>query len=271
MGAITNFMKIILEWINSGVHNYGWSIVIFTVVFRFVLLPLDIKSKVDMRKYQKQINKLKPKLDEINRKFANDPQKKQAKTAELYKQENVSMLGGCKGCIPILLQYPLLIAFFAVFRDLASSFATEVSGITDHAWYVSYAAEKGWNFLWINNIWQPDIAINLLGSKVKDIILPNGYFILPLLAGVTQFVAAMIQPKNEMANEQQGSMKMMQIVLPLMFVYFTLISSAALALYWVVSNIIAVASQFFVNKYLDMKDKKAEQASQGGNVDYEIR
>ncbi|HOV69883.1 MAG TPA: YidC/Oxa1 family membrane protein insertase [Clostridia bacterium] len=306
MGSLTALMKSILETLNGFVGNYGWSIVIFTVVFRLILLPLDIKSKKDMRIYSKQIAKLKPKLEAINKKYANDPQKRQQKTAELYKAENVSMLGGCKGCIPLLLQYPLLIAFFTVFRYLATEHAEAAfkyiqalpEGADAVSAYIEYMKANGWSFLWIKNIWMPDIAFHLFGGTSSLVVptaqfaniakasieaynsvmapiikyfgnTPNGFFILPLIAGGSQYIASRLTPQADPNAAQNQTMKTMQVILPLMFVYFTIISSAALALYWVVSNLISIISQYFVNKYFDYKDKKNE-LQQGGNVEYEI-
>ena len=307
MIPITELMKNILQWINGFIGNYGWSIILFTVAFRLVLMPLDIKSKVDMRKYSKEMSRLKPKLDAINKKYANDPQKKQEKTAELYKKENVSMLGGCKGCIPVLLQYPLLIAFFAVFRNLSGEFAVQAANAVGHAinaadpaTYLQYVQDQGWSFLWIKNIWMPDIAMRLFGGGAGSLIVPNatfaqvakhgmevaqyteimqplidtvkgvnGYFVLPVLAGVTQYLFTLITPQADPSAAENSSMKLMQYIFPLIFVYFTITSTAAIALYWVTSNLFMMLSQFIVNKVLDAKEKKA-QAAEGGNVEYEI-
>jgi membrane protein insertase Oxa1/YidC/SpoIIIJ len=168
--------------------------------------------------------------------------------------------------------------------------------------YLATMEAQGWDFLWIKNIWMPDIAARIFGSgsmvvpsaefanvaahgitevwRYNDVMNPianllgnvaNGYFILPLLAGGTQYLATLITPKADPAGAQNSSMKMMQYVFPLIFVYFTMTSTAAIALYWVTSNIISIISQYVITRVLMAKDKKAEAASlEGGNVEYEI-
>ena len=82
LDGITKLLASILEGLNSVFHSYGWSIIVFTILFRLVLSPLDIKSKVGMRAYSKDMARVKPLLDDINKKYANDPKKKQEKTSQ---------------------------------------------------------------------------------------------------------------------------------------------------------------------------------------------
>lgn len=95
----------ILEFINHIVGNYGVSIVIFTILLRTVLLPLDIKQRHSMQKQAA----IQPQVEDIKKRYKNDPKLLQQKTGELYKKNGVNMLGGC---LPMLLQYPILIILF---------------------------------------------------------------------------------------------------------------------------------------------------------------
>jgi len=111
--SFVGFLSDILRGINTVTGNFGLSIIIFTVLMRGLLLPLDMKSRESMKK----VSEIQPKLKEINEKYKNDPEKKNKKTMELYQQEKVSPFGGC---LPMLLQMPLLFAMFAALQRIAS-------------------------------------------------------------------------------------------------------------------------------------------------------
>ena len=102
---MNDFLFNILAWIRSWVGSWGWAMVVFTVMIRLVLTPLDIKSRVSMRK----TTKLQPQMQALQKKYANDKEKLNQKTAELYKKEHVNPLSSC---LPLLLTWPILIAVF---------------------------------------------------------------------------------------------------------------------------------------------------------------
>ena len=110
---MNDFLRSILEGINTIVQNHGWSIIVFTMLIRFVLMPLDIKSRKGMR----QMSKMQPKINELTKKYGNDKQKLQQKQAELFKKEHYNPLSGC---LPVLIQWPILIAMFAAMRAIAN-------------------------------------------------------------------------------------------------------------------------------------------------------
>ena len=83
MSAITNALLAVIEWIYTIVRNHGWSIVIFTVLIRLVLVPLDVQSRKGMRKMQK----IQPQLNALQKKYANDRAKLQQKQSELMRKE----------------------------------------------------------------------------------------------------------------------------------------------------------------------------------------
>lgn len=112
-GSFVNFLANVLQLINNITNNYGLSVVIFTILMRFVLLPLDLKAKASTKK----INELQPLLKEINEKYKYDPDKRNRKTAELYQKHGVNPLGGC---LPLLIQIPIFFALFAALRQISS-------------------------------------------------------------------------------------------------------------------------------------------------------
>ncbi|NLX70296.1 MAG: membrane protein insertase YidC [Clostridiales bacterium] len=112
-GSFVNFLGYILTLINNVTNNYGLSVILFTILMRFALLPLDLKGRASTRK----INEIKPEMDRINEKYKNDPEKRNRKTAELYQKHGINPLGGC---LPLLLQLPIFFALFAALRQIAS-------------------------------------------------------------------------------------------------------------------------------------------------------
>ena len=134
----------ILAWINSWVGSWGWSMVVFTLMIRLVLTPLDLKSRVSMRK----TTKLQPQLQALQKKYANDKEKLNQKTAELYKKEHINPLSSC---LPLLLTWPILIAVFGAMRMVANKEMLEqVTQILNGA---SPTLEP---WLWVKNLWMPD-------------------------------------------------------------------------------------------------------------------
>lgn len=106
---ITIPLGYIIDLIYRVVENYGLSIIIFTVIVKLLLLPLNIKSQKAMRKQQK----IQPVLAELQKKYANDQQKLQTEMMKLYKDNDVSMMGGC---LPMLIQMPILIGLYRVIQ-----------------------------------------------------------------------------------------------------------------------------------------------------------
>ena len=327
MNFISEIFGSIFEWINTFTHNYGLSIILFTILFRLILLPFDIRSRVGQREYSAKMKKIQPEMDIINKAYKNDPQKAQQMMMEIRKREGIGMMP--KGCGTMLITYPILIAFFAVFRNLAAEKMVELSTLTD-----AMAIEQWFDtnsFLWVKNIWQPDVFFNfkeVWGLRtfwiIKDIngyVLPetvqqlqtilksafdggfldafngqgldfnafceqvnsglqiardqiatghawlggNGFYILPILSGVVQILSfnmssAQQQPQGSdpAAQQAQSTGKFMKIFFPILFVYFCLVSSTALAIYWTTSSLCMILVNFIINKVLDARDKKKE-------------
>ena len=138
--ALFNF----LSWINSWVGNWGWAMVVFTVLIRLVLTPIDIRSRAGMRKTQL----IQPKLNELQKKYANDKEKLNQKTAELYKKEGVNPMSSC---LPLLLTWPILIIVFSAMRTAANQ---ELLGQVTEILNNQSPTMEPW--LWIKNLWMPD-------------------------------------------------------------------------------------------------------------------
>ena len=150
---MNDFLYSILSWINSWVGSWGWSMVVFTVMIRLVLTPLDFKSRVSMRK----TSKLQPQLQALQKKYANDKEKLNAKTAELYKKEHINPLSSC---LPLLLTWPILIAVFGAMRMVANKeMLLQLTQILNNE------APTLERWLWIRNLWMPD---SLFSAALPD-------------------------------------------------------------------------------------------------------
>ena len=328
MDAITNALMGLFKWINDTItSNFGLTIVLFTLLLRLVCLPLDIRARKGQRDFQRKTAMIQPEMDKLNKAYKNDPQQLQRKVMELRKSVGLGLMP--KGCFSQLLVYPLLIAFFAVFRSMAAQQTEALAGLintygADSAEVTKWFAEN--SFLWIHNLWMPDnlawlnyvpvlraipligglfnnivadiVPIDIIGTNTKYLsgmfsdaakvesfqaaftalkALPqyagaNGLFVLPVLAGAVQFFSLRINQKlnptptpnsdDPQAASGQKMSKFMNIFFPILFVYFCLTSSSALAIYWITSSLIMLATNVIINKVLDaIEKKKAAQAA----------
>ncbi len=120
---ITRPMGFIIEHIYNLVSNYGLAIIIFTVIIKLILIPLNIRSQKAMKKQQK----IQPVLAELQKKYANDQPKLQREMTKLYKENNISMTGGC---LPMLVQFPILVGLYQVIQKPISYLV----GVTSDMW-----------------------------------------------------------------------------------------------------------------------------------------
>jgi YidC/Oxa1 family membrane protein insertase len=204
----------LLQWINSMVGNYGWSIILFTIITRVPLIPLMTWGQRSMKK----MADIQPKMTEIREKFKNDPQKMQKELMDMYKKNKINPVGGC---LPMLLQIPFFIALFAIL-----STAIELR----HAPFI-------W---WITDLAGPD---NYFSERFG---LPFVVGPLPLLMGASMFLQQKMTPTS--ADPMQAKM---MLILPVIFTFMFLSFSSGLVLFWLVSNILSIIQQFYINKQMD--------------------
>ncbi len=281
--AISEVFKVLLDWINILVPSYGWSIVLLTILFRGLLLPLDIKQKISMKK----TTALQPKIAVINEKYKNDKEKAAQKTMELYKTEHVSPFSGC---LPSLIQLPLFFAFFGALQNIAGQEILNLYNLVKDG-----GTPVLEHFFWITNVWQPDTFGTFMGLN-STVIPPysvverfssfhnagitlesynqvfaglieqyknvyNGWFILPILSALSSFfMTKMTMPAQPTTPnpQQQGMMntKVMMYMFPVMSLFFTATANSIFALYWITSNLWSMGTFFCVDRYWAHKQKK---------------
>jgi len=209
---------------DNGVHNYswGWAIVIFTILINIVLLPLRVqgmKSAVKMQRIQPQIDAIKAKYKNPK---ATDPKagEMNAEVMALQKANGVSMLGGC---IPSLIQLPLLFAFFTMMTKVVEL--------------------RQAHFFWL-----PDLSA------------ADPWHILPILMVITSFVAQYYTPSPGVDPQQQ---KMMAFMMPAFSGWMTWNYASGLALYWNIGNLVMILQQQVMNQTSlgrEMKEIAASRA-----------
>ncbi len=141
---MNEFLKSILDGINSVVGNYGWTIVVFSLLLRLVIFPFDYKSRVSMRK----TTKIQPQMTALQKKYANDKDTLNRKMSELYKKEKINPLSSC---LPMLLTMPILFAVWAALRMMANE--QMVQQVFDILQGKEPVMES---WLWVKNLWMPD-------------------------------------------------------------------------------------------------------------------
>ena len=332
-----------LNWINGLVGNYGWSIVVFTLLIRLILLPLDIKSKKSMR----AMSKIQPQMAALQAKYANDRDKLNQKLTELYRRERVSPMSGC---LPMLIQFPILIIMFNAMRTVGNERTIQM--ILDMKSGAAITADGLLkpgilqNWLWIKNVFQPDsfaatilpavgdplqlitaashssilteeniaAAREFLASDAYNAIavhyapasafirtqinllffspvltLPtsfahlfqyaNGLFILPLMAGFSQFFMTKIMNGQEQKKKDKNALPtvqekqessaaeaanamnspVMKWFFPIFSIYICATSNAAFSIYWMAANVIQIIQQLAVNAWFERQDARAAQ------------
>jgi YidC/Oxa1 family membrane protein insertase len=173
--AVSKVLVMFLIKAHEIVGNWGIAIIVLTVCVKILLFPLtwkSIKSSIGMRRF-------KPQIDEINRKFKDDPQQKQVATMELYRKNGVNPLGGC---LPMLVQLPVWWALYSVLQTAVELYHTP--------------------FLWF-----------------RDLSAPDPYFVLPIVIGATSFVQQRMMPQQADMAQQKMMLYLMPAIFTVMMLF----------------------------------------------------
>jgi len=141
---MTDFLRGILDWFYNLTSNYGVAVICFTLFIRIILTPFEYKSRKGMRKMQK----IQPMLNALQQKYGDDKERLQRKHTELMQKEHYNPLSGC---LPMLLQWPILFCMFYAMRDIANEKLIE-QVVT----FLSGEVPAYEGFLWVKNVYMPD-------------------------------------------------------------------------------------------------------------------
>jgi YidC/Oxa1 family membrane protein insertase len=231
LGIVAKPLYIALRFLDrvlgSGINNWGWSIIIFTAAFNLLMLP----TRFVMMKSSIKMARIQPKVDAIRKKYAhlklNDPKKAEMNNEimALHQAEGINMVGGC---LPLLVQMPLFIAYFEVLSNVIE--------LRQAHWF------------WLT-----------------DLSLPDPSHALPILIILSMFLTQFITPSPGMDPAQR---RMMAFMMPVFFGFILWHYASGLALYWGTSNMINLSFQLIINQTKDGKELHAiaaKKAAKRGN------
>ena len=233
LGIVAKPLYIALRFLHgllgTGISNWGWSIIIFTATFNLIMLP----TRFVMMKSSIKMARIQPKVDAIRKRYAhlkmNDPKRSEMNTEimALHQAEGINMVGGC---LPLLVQMPLFIAYFEVLSNVIE--------LRQAHWF------------WLT-----------------DLSLPDPFHVLPSLIILSMFLTQFITPSPGMDPAQR---RMMAFMMPVFFGFILWHYASGLALYWGTSNLINLSFQLIINQTKDGKElhaiaaKKAAKKLGGG-------
>ena len=252
-----------LAWLLQAIYNlvqgwplvdqigaFGVAIIVLTILIRLAMAPLQQFQLVTQRKTMVEQRKLSPEVGELRKKYKKDPQKLNAEMMKLYQEHGVNPLGGLVGCLPLIVQIPILTALYYVLTDFARS-----NHVAAH-------------FLFIGNLNQSPMQHHWFSGM--PIPSPE-YLVFPVLAAITTLVQSrmlmMPPPVNPTDQEQQTAQMQRTMVWlsPLMIGYFALNVPAGLGLYWFIGNCVSIIQQSFVVGWGNVLPARFRRTVAGGS------
>jgi len=200
---------LLLQWVYHYVGNYGFAIILLTIVSKALFYPLTVKSMRSMKAMQA----LAPQVNALRNKYKNDPQRLQRETMDLYRKYKVNPMGGC---LPMIAQVPI---FYALYLALSVSVEMQNAG-----------------FICFGRLFGVDLWICDLADK-------DPTYILPILMGITMFIQQKMTPTA--GDPRQAKM---MLVMPFVFTFMFLSLPSGLVLYWTVSNILQILQQYYMDR-----------------------
>lgn len=289
MSYIANIFGYVLNAIYGLVNNYGFAIIIFTILLKLIMLPISIKQQKTMKKSAE----MQAKVKDIQTKYANDQVRQSQEMMDLYKREKVSPFAGCLSSI---IQMVLVLSmFYLVSRPLTFMLHVDNDIISNYTQQIEEERGERINYSEIAIIKEKasqddnvNINMNFLGLDLSEIPSQNytdiKVFIIPALYVVTSIISskmtmkmnkvsktkdeksslgddpnkkALIKNENNDLNKEADAMeemnKQMSLMMPIMSVSIALIAPLGLALYWLVSNLLSLFERIIINA-LDKKE-----------------
>jgi len=234
----------IIVFLYSFTHNYGTAIILMTVIIRVILYPLMQKQMVSMREMQK----IQPLMKAVQDKYKNDKERLNKELMALYKEHKVNPMSGC---LPLIIQMPILILLFQVLRKFK--------------YYIPNTEIIDGGFLWIPK--QVEIIVDGIPKFIAGLAAPeqlihlpgSGIFgiqslgILPFLIGGSMYIQQKMTSTGATATGKDGgsaqqTQKMMTIMMPLMIGFMSFSLPSGLTLYWFTSTLLGIGQQYLINK-----------------------
>ena len=241
-----------MAFLYGFVQNYGIAIFLFTLIVRIILLPLNIKQQKSMLKMQK----ISPLMTELQTKYKNDSEKLNMETMKLYQKYKISPMSGC---LPMLIQFPILIALIWVIYDpgwymFHIDTAAEIANHPEL--YQSMSTQLAKLQVAVNSGLNAKVfGINLVA--IPDFKMASVLWIFPLIAtGLTYLSGKISQAQAAPAANEQAAQtnKMMTTIFPLMTLFFTFTMPVAASFYWSVSSALQILQMLALKKLIKVDD-----------------
>jgi len=286
----------VLRWLYAATNSYGMAIILFSLVVKLVLLPFQMKSKRSMVR----MGRLSGRQAELQKQYAKNQQKYQEELQKLYMEEGINPMGGCLwSFLPLFILVPLYsvirqpITYFMGLSDQACNALREAAMalgympeqlkngaygayeqiylsdfISQHWSDTNWSGIEGvgdrliqmrYSFLGVDLSVQPTTAF----SNFQPTWALIGLILIPVLAaGLQYFQTIIINKSNGQTQQQQASMKMMNLMFPLMSLWFCFIMPAALGVYWIANSVFAMIQEplmgrFYTNKLNAEEEERA--------------
>ncbi len=220
----------VFNWLGKFMSNYGLIILVLTILIKLILSPLTFKTYIS----QAKMRILAPDIAKINEQYPNqeDAMKKQQKTMELYRLAGANPMGGC---LPMLLQMPILIAMFTFFPSCIEL--------------------RGQSFLWANDLSAPDKILEWSGNiPILSSLFGNHLSLFCLLMTVTNIIFTWLTTKSQPSSNSMPGMKWMMYLMPLMFLFFFNNYAAGLSYYYFLFTLITIL-QTYLCRFFVSEDK----------------
>ena len=279
MSTIGYYICVPFAWLVRLFYNltnsYGVALILFTLVIKLIMLPFQMKSKKSMMR----MSRVSGQMQELQKRYAKNQAKLQEEMQKLYEEEGVNPMSGC---LWSLIPFPILIALYSIIRqpitrmmfDKATGTPALKDGLYQLASYgqinlvkavqeMGLSTPEGWF----------DMNYNFLGldltatpwEYVKNFTFTwavIGVILIPILAGLSQFVFSKLTMKTQPQADAAGgaSMKSMMYMMPLMSVYIAFIMPAALGVYWIAQSVFSLIQEAILNKTFSAKLSEEEEA-----------
>ncbi|MBM6756578.1 YidC/Oxa1 family membrane protein insertase [Collinsella tanakaei] len=237
---IVNILFQILKLIQGFAVDWGLSIIILVVIIRLLLTPLMVKSSKSTARMQV----LQPKMMEIQERYADDPQRQAEEMQKFYSENKFNPFGGC---LPLLIQMPILFALFTLLRNLPQYFSGE-------------------NFSFYNIL--PDLQATPAGTFGEGLAVSAPYLIALILFAVLTLIPQLWMSRNQ-TGQQASTMRMTAVVMTVMMLWVGWGLPAGVLLYYDVSSAWQVVQQLFVTQRVIDK-AKAEEEERMANAPIEV-
>ncbi len=244
---VYNPMLNAMLFLYSIIPNYGVAIIVFTILVGVATMPFRIKSQASMKAQQEKMAVLKPKLDELKKKYKDNPQELQKQQMKLY-QENGAMNPFNMGCLLMLLPFPIFIGMYNVINGVMAERPEQVMQLAQHiyTWFPSAGT-----LIPVNS--------NFLGLDLGTVLNTQNIIIIAVVIGLTvgsQFLQTkmMTMPSAALDPQQAQMNQSMQLMMPVMFGFFVLSAPIGLALYWITFSVIGIVQQGLTGGWDSLKN-----------------